>query len=273
MVFGTLKDKCLYYRSLTDYKLIPNSYVICMLDGRSFSKIIKNKFKKPFDETFAQMMNDVAVYLCQNVYGCKLAYVQSDEITLILTDFEKPNIDSMFKYRLCKLQSIIASMAAGKFNQLWLKNKLELVWTNDNIQMDYVLDVVNAQKLVEFDCKCWNVPSFNDVFAWLLYRQNECIRNSKSQFAQTYISHKSLQGLTSDEQIELVEKEKNLVWNEINDAFKFGRHIYKEEEEYYDEERDIKYLRNSFKVHNAVELKNAEERERFMSLDIIPKIS
>ena len=63
MTFETLKDKCLYYRSLTDYKLMPSSYVICMLDGRSFSKIIKNKFKKPFDETFAQMEN-ILMMLC-----------------------------------------------------------------------------------------------------------------------------------------------------------------------------------------------------------------
>ena len=41
MQFKNLEDKCLYYRSLTDYKLLPNGYTIVMLDGRSFSKKIK----------------------------------------------------------------------------------------------------------------------------------------------------------------------------------------------------------------------------------------
>ena len=49
MIFKTLKDKCLYYRDLTDYKLMPNSNILVMLDGRSFSKLIKNNFKKQVD--------------------------------------------------------------------------------------------------------------------------------------------------------------------------------------------------------------------------------
>lgn len=39
-------------------------------------------------------MNETALYLCNNVQGCKFAYVQSDEISLILTDFETPETDS-----------------------------------------------------------------------------------------------------------------------------------------------------------------------------------
>lgn len=38
MIFKTLEEKCNYYRSLTDYKLLPNGYIVVMLDGRSFSK-------------------------------------------------------------------------------------------------------------------------------------------------------------------------------------------------------------------------------------------
>lgn len=73
----------LYLRSLTDYKLIPNDYVLIMLDGRSFSSTIKRYFKKPFDDTFINIMNETALYLCNNVQGCKFAYVQSDEISLM----------------------------------------------------------------------------------------------------------------------------------------------------------------------------------------------
>ena len=38
MNFKNLEDKCLYYRNLSDYRLVPNQYVIMMLDGRAFSK-------------------------------------------------------------------------------------------------------------------------------------------------------------------------------------------------------------------------------------------
>ena len=96
MKFQSLKEKCEYFRSLSDYKLVPNSYVIIMLDGRSFSKMIKNKYKKPFDETFIDMMNETAKYLLQNVQGVKFAYVQSDEISILVTDFDTPMTDSPF---------------------------------------------------------------------------------------------------------------------------------------------------------------------------------
>ena len=109
MAFKSLEDKCLYYRSLTDYRLMPNCYVVCMLDGRSFSRNIKNKFEKPFSDAFINMMNQTAKYLCENVMTCKFAYVQSDEITLVLSDVNGENADTFFGYRLCKLQSILAS--------------------------------------------------------------------------------------------------------------------------------------------------------------------
>ena len=38
----SLEDRMLYYRGLADYKLLPKSYVVVMIDGRSFSKLIKN---------------------------------------------------------------------------------------------------------------------------------------------------------------------------------------------------------------------------------------
>ena len=50
MIFKNLKEKCNYYRDLTDYKLMPNCYVMAMIDGKNFSKLIKNKFEKPFDD-------------------------------------------------------------------------------------------------------------------------------------------------------------------------------------------------------------------------------
>ena len=84
--------------------------------------MIKNKYNKPFDETFIDMMNETAKYLLQNVQGAKFAYVQSDEISILVTDFDTPMTDSPFGYRLCKIQSICAAMAASKFNQLVLQN-------------------------------------------------------------------------------------------------------------------------------------------------------
>lgn len=206
MQFKSLKEKCEHYRSIVDYKLLPNSYVIAMVDGHCFSKLIKNKFKKPFDIEFINAMNETAVYLCENIQGAKLAYTQSDEISVLITDFDTPMTDSFFGYRLCKMQSLIASMATAKFNQIMAENH---------------------PGLYEFDCKCWTVPNANDAYAWFLYRQIDCIKNSKQQAAQTYLSHKSLQSLTTDMQIELLKEELGIDWHKYSNGEKFGRFVYR----------------------------------------------
>ena len=63
----TLKDKCEAMRKTTDYHLPKKTYVMGMLDGRSFSRLIKNNYEKPFDDKFISMMNEVAIYVCKNV--------------------------------------------------------------------------------------------------------------------------------------------------------------------------------------------------------------
>lgn len=233
MHFDNLKDKCEYFRSLTDYRLTPNEYVIAMLDGRSFSKLIKNNYSKPFDSRFMSYMNQVAEYLCKNLQGAKFAYVQSDEISILITDFENPASDSAFGYRLCKLQSLLASMASGRFNQLVA---IDLVKKEEELKEDVpfhvqVSDVVADMKLAEFDCKVWNVPDYNTAYCHFLWRQNDCVRNSKQQAAQTYLPHKQLLNHNADEQVEMLKTLKGVDWNDFSNGEKYGRILYKEEVE------------------------------------------
>lgn len=129
MIFKTIADEANYYRDLTDYKLMGNGYVMVMLDGRSFSKMINNKFNKPFDKDFIKIMNETAKYLCENVYGCVLGYVQSDEISLVIKDTNES--DGFFGYRMCKILSILSSMATGKFNQLMTLYQLKNIRSVD----------------------------------------------------------------------------------------------------------------------------------------------
>ena len=89
MLFNNLSEEALYYRSLTDYRLLPNGYIICMLDGRTFSTFTKKYFDEPFDSEFHLMMNETAKYLCEKISGCVLGYTQSDEITLVLKDTQE----------------------------------------------------------------------------------------------------------------------------------------------------------------------------------------
>ena len=255
MQFKSLEDKCLYYRELANYKLTPGLPVLIMLDGRSFSKKIKNKFKKPFDDFFVSAMNETMAYLCKNIQGCKVGYCQSDEISLIATDTgEEGPASSFFGYRLCKIQSITASIATSKFNQIMMKRWLEVEGnTIDNFP------------LYEFDSKAWVVPSYNDAYAHFLWRQFDCIRNAKQQIAQTYLPHKQLVGLNSDQQVEKVKAEKGIDYDSFSDGLKQGRICYKEQVEEVSPEYGT-FMRSRWNVYDAPRFNTEEGKEKILKL-------
>lgn len=262
MEFKTLKDRMLYYRSLTDYKVMPNCYTLVMLDGRSFSKMVKNKFELPFDDNFIDMMNETAKYICKKIQGALFAYVQSDEISILLSD----KGDTFFGGRLNKMQSIIASMAASKFNQLMMLYNLK-----NGIEPNDPMKIVESTNLVDFDCKVWNVPTFNDAIAWFIYRQIDCIRNSKQQAAQTYLSFEQLLNQDTDKQITLLKVNKGIDWEtEYDDGKKFGRFIYKEiapMRVYVEKlDKEIKCNRSFWSTHFAFELTDNVKKDEFIKL-------
>lgn len=262
MEFKTLKDRMLYYRSLTDYKVMPNCYTLVMLDGRSFSKMVKNKFELPFDDNFIDMMNETAKYICKKIQGALFAYVQSDEISILLSD----KGDTFFGGRLNKMQSIIASMAASKFNQLMMLYNLK-----NGIEPNDPMKIVESTNLVDFDCKVWNVPTFNDAIAWFIYRQLDCIRNSKQQATQTYLSFEQLLNQDTDKQITLLKVNKGIDWEtEYDDGKKFGRFIYKEitpMRVYVEKlDKEIKCNRSFWSTHFAFELTDNDKKDEFIKL-------
>lgn len=273
MKFNTLGEKCLYYRGLSDYRLAPNSYVLISVDGRSFSHRIKKQFDKPFDDIFIDIMNQTAQHLCKNIQGCKFAYTQSDEISLVLTDFDTPTTDAFFNNRLCKIQSLVASMATSKFNQLMILHKLNKASYNklNDDESSYTLKdamtIIEKEPLYEFDCRAWTVPSFNDVYAYFLWRQIDCIKNSKQQAAQTYLPHKELKGKTTDEQIVLLRQKAKVNWYSFKTEWKCGRFIRKVEEELTNDCGE-KYVRNKWKVFPAEELMNP--LMKFKLMEYIP---
>ena len=251
MIFKNLKDKCNYYRDLTDYRLMPNCYIMVMIDGKNFSKLVKNKFEKPFDDWFISTMDKTATHLCKQVQNCVCAFVQSDEISLIIKD--NTLTSSPFEGRLCKLQSVIPSIATSFFNKELIKRNLIAGMSVD--------DITNMPDYC-FDCKAWTVPSINDAMSWILYRQIDCIRNSKQQFAQTYMTHKSLLNKDTDTQVALCLEITGNDWNIIGDNKKYGRLFYKLPVKKYTPD-GIEYIRYEWTA-NSEQLTDENVRIKFI---------
>ena len=263
MEFKTLKDKCKYYQKLFDYKLMPNGYIIAHLDGKNFSSLIKNKFKLPFDDNFIDMMNKTALFLCNNVSEVKCAFVQSDEISLLIKN--EPKSYLLFGGRLNKLQSILASMATSEFNRQFilyglsnLKDEMNEYPTEDiwDMKSEIVFDYIEKLKLAHFDCKIWNVPNFNEARAWFVFRFNDCTRNSKQQTAQTYCSHKELLHKNTDAQIEYLKENKNIDWNSFSEGKKFGRFFVKETtlHQKFANGKTVEYERSGWVMKNGMNI-------------------
>lgn len=86
-------DRMKAYESIPKISLTRRVPVIIRLDGKAFHAFTRG-MKKPFNSILMQTMQETMKYLCENIQGCVLGYTQSDEITLVLTDYETITTDA-----------------------------------------------------------------------------------------------------------------------------------------------------------------------------------
>src|SRR6476620_4819651 len=109
-------DRFKRYESTFKSQLNRRTYTIIRVDGKAFHTYTKG-LTRPFDEGLIEDMNATAVYLCENIQGAKLGYVQSDEISILVTDFDRLESQLYFDGEVQKVSSITASLATAKFNE------------------------------------------------------------------------------------------------------------------------------------------------------------
>ena len=79
-----------------------------------------------------------------------------------------------------------------------------------------------------FDARCFNVP-ISEVANAILWRQQDCTRNSISSLAQAYFSHKELQGKNSSQMQDMLFNKHNINWSNLSTVKKRGAAIIKDE--------------------------------------------
>lgn len=255
----SIEDKCRLAQKAANYVLDCDKPIVVHIDGRSFSKLIKNKFKKPFDDNFIDMMNETAKFVCESVQSVKVAYVQSDEISLLIWK-SSPDSETFFGGRLCKLQSIIASLATSEFNRQFIRHTVFNKYDWSNVQIADLDQELCDMKMAQFDCKAWNVETIEDAFLWLLYRNIDCVRNSKQQAAQSYLSNKELINVNTDDQIKLLKEKTGIDWYKYPEHQKYGRIIKKEMLVHNNIDTGECYKRRHWVVTNGIDLTNNENR-------------
>ena len=225
------------YENRSKTYLVRRMPVIIRLDGRAFHTFTKG-FKRPYDEIFHNAMNDTVKYLCENIQGCKIGYTQSDEITLLLTDYENLDTAAWFDYAVEKMCSISASMATLAFNKALRIHFEEYIckilneydsydWPQAEIK--YCDDIENAlEKGAMFDARVFNIPK-EEVINCFLWRFLDCYRNSVQMLGQTYFNHKQLYKLSSAQIQEKLFQECGINYAHCKEEFKNGICCYKDE--------------------------------------------
>ena len=198
------------------------------LDGCHFHTFTKG-LKKPYDSLFIEVMQRTTKSLCESIQGCKFGYVESDEISLLLTDYDTLKTDAWFDYSVQKICSVVASMAAMYFNRHLSKLVEEFYEKNikDNQHKDederYYNNVL--KKKVElggyFDARAFNLPE-HEVVNYFIWRQNDATRNSIQGLAQANFSQKQLQGLNNSQLQDKLHEEKGINWNDCKTVEKRG---------------------------------------------------
>ncbi len=197
----SLGNRMKNFEGVSRSRLMPKVPVVVRVDGKAFHSFTAN-MQKPVDKRLVACMEATALALCEQVEGTRIAYVQSDEISLILMDDQTINTQAWFDYNLQKVVSVTASIATAAFNAAFSVNYTEA----------FKLTELSSYAL--FDSRAFNLPKY-EIENYLIWRQNDAVRNSINSLAQAHFSHAYLQGVSQNQAQELLFSEKGINWNDL----------------------------------------------------------
>jgi len=126
-------------------RVLPGTWPVLRLDGRSFSRLTEAQFEKPFDLRFHELMCKTTEALVTEL-GATYGYTESDEISVLL-----PNTSDAFDRSVEKLVSISASIAGGTFS-------------------------LALGAVAQFDCRVWMGAQKELVLDYFRWRQADAAR-------------------------------------------------------------------------------------------------
>ncbi len=189
--------------------------VIIRVDGKAFHTYTAS-CKKPIDKGLVDCMNKTAIELCKQVQGCQIAYVQSDEISLLLNNYKDINTQSWFENNLQKMVSVASGIASSTFTinswRIWMAGVM-------------APPGLDAMKPAVFDARAFVLPK-EDVVNYFLWRQQDATRNSVQMLARSLYSHKECIDKNNSELQEMIFQ-KGINWNDCPTSQKRGRCIVK----------------------------------------------
>lgn len=203
MQFDELDKNMRVYESAHDLCVLPGIYMVARLDGRGFTKLIRERhnFDAPFDPRFRDMMVDTGRHLMDCGFAFLLCYSQSDEISLLFHHEE-----NSFGRKLRKLNSVLAGEASAKFSSL-------------------------LQDIASFDCRICQLPGPENVVDYFRWRNEDARRNALDAHCYWLLrknghrpatAQNRLNGLSTAAKTELLGREGEIDFDHVPQWEKFG---------------------------------------------------
>lgn len=194
-----------YYEDAYRIHLPRRMPLIVRYDGKGFHFYTRG-CKKPVDHNLVNCMDETAIYVCKNVQGCKIGYIQSDEVSLLITNDDAIDTQSYFDNNLQKIVSVIAALASSYFTSISSR-------------------IFGETKLAQFDARAFILPK-EEVNNYFLFRQQDATRNSVQMLARSLYSHKECNNKNNSELQEMCFQ-KGINWNDCPTSQKRGRCVVK----------------------------------------------
>lgn len=233
----TLGDRIKKYEKTSQYRLLPKSPLFIRIDGRAFHTFTKG-CDRPFDKVVIDAMVYAAQMTAKEMSGFKLAYVQSDEATFMLSDMDTFETQGWFDYELNKVVSISASAFTAYFNSYWFNHK----------EAKRGLEGTDGEsKMAMFDARAFTVPA-EDAPNAFIWRQRDWERNAVQMMARSMYSHKECEGKKIPDLLEMISKKQGW-YNDLKPQLKNGTWIERNGQLSYDK---LDYNGVYRKLHVAV---------------------
>lgn len=196
--------------------LSKRTYTIVRIKATNFKHCGINK---PYNDDELSNMNKTAIQLLKNITDAKLAYTCSNEISLILTDFDEVNDKLYCDGDIQKMVSQITSMTTAIYNKI----------RQSQSDSEFVL----------FNTKVFQIHSGFEIENYLLNRQRNSVRNGTIYIGKSLFGHDNIQNLNTQELRNKLEEKYDL---SVTDKFLYGTFIYIENDTIVDRMIDISKL-------------------------------
>lgn len=190
------------YENRTRLLLPRRTYTLIRVDGKAFHTYTKN-CERPYDVNLAEGLGYAAEWGCREMQGVAFAYLQSDEVSFLLTDFANEQTCAWFDGNLQKICSVSASSITAYFNE-------------------YMTLQGGRSKMALFDARVWTIPDPTEVENYFIWRQQDAERNSLWMYARSFFSHGQLHGKTAPDMHQMLH-DVGVNWNDLPAAQKRGR--------------------------------------------------